>query len=159
MMNDYAVQKYLLQGVALAWPPDATPADLPDQIVKVTRTLGLTLNAVTTQGRFIAKQIEHISAVKHTLIVGKPNKCGEETISTVTGKAIDEIFKEEVRAAQLRCELPMDLRVVAGNGRGPDLVWGCTAWELTTAEQARTKVRRDVDGQEMVYDFYFILSY
>jgi hypothetical protein len=159
MMDGYSWSKYLLEGATLVWPPDATPSDLSPHTVEITRTLGRINRDVITKRRFIARQAKNIAAIKHNLTIGKPKKSGEEGISTATGKEIDSIFKDEVRSAQLRGELPKELRIVPGNGRGPDIVLGVTAWELTTAEQARTKVPRDVDGQEMMYDFYFILPY
>ena len=140
------------------WPPRPSPDLLTPEIVETTNRLQRICTEVFTTRGSLATQVNMVRATGHKLTLGKLPAKGEESVSTVVGNSLDDAFKTAVRAAQFRGEIPKDLKITSRTGLGPDLVWGRTAWELTSAEQARAHIRRDL-GPCIRWDLYFVLSY
>src|SRR5262249_49135298 len=89
-------------------------------------------------------------------VAAAANQPGDQPVTTFTGNAIDEIFKRRVKHMLSAGTLPQGLQI-AGPGVSPDLWLGRIAWDLTTAEQGRHHIRRDVHPDPSKWDAYFIL--
>jgi hypothetical protein len=135
-----------------------------------TRALQKIVHRICFHKRFLRKQIR---AVKQdpNMVVMAPAREGHQSISALLGNVIDELFKDEVERAAARGELPPDLKVTVGAGtrgvppeqkRGPDahIKFHRVAWDVTTAEQGREHVERDVLQRDPdAYDLYYVLAY
>src|ERR1039457_3535783 len=109
------------------WPPRPSPELLTTEIVETTNRLQRICTEVVTTRGFLAAQVSIVRDVGHKLTLGRLPAAGEESVSAVVGNALDEAFKTAVRAAQLRGEIPKELRITPRTGKGPDLVWGRSA--------------------------------
>ena len=139
------------------WPPD--PGELlTPEVIRITNCLYTICTTISTQRRYIAEQVNQVRACRHPLILGRRTSENEQPVSTVTGNAMDGVFKTQVFAAKSRGELPRELIIVPRSGAGPDLHLGRVAWELTTAEQVRAHAKRDL-GAYSQWELYFVLTY
>ena len=84
---------------------------------------------------------------------------GGQKIAAGTGNFIDNLFKTRVLSAKARGELPAILHVTERFERGPDVWLDDIAWDVTTAEQGRAHIDRDVIYDPTGWNVYFILDY
>jgi hypothetical protein len=127
------------------------------QEVEVTNKLYRIYQSTVTGRRNISRQV---NAVR--------NRLGSQPIGAFTGTTIDEAFKSAVQRAKLRGGLPLALRVTptatasgtsASQKKGPDVWLDRVAWDITTAEQGRAHIARDVHRDPHRWDIYFVLGY
>jgi len=127
------------------------------QEIEVTNKLYRIYQSTVTGSHQIGRQV---NAVR--------NRLGGQPIGAFTGTTIDEAFKSAVRAAKLRGGLPPALQVTptatasgtsAARKKGPDVWLDRVAWDITTAEQGRAHISRDVHRDPHRWDIYFVLGY
>jgi len=116
--------------------------------IKVTNTLYQIYQRVVTNRRLLAQQVDSVRTAR-----------GTQKIASFTGNIIDDIFKEQVLKAKARGEIPRDVHVTPKGIKGPDVWWERVAWDITTAEQGRSHVERDVFRDPYRWDLYFVLGY
>src|SRR6516164_2779923 len=112
------------------------------QEIELTNTLYRIYQTTVTGRRQIRRQV---NAVR--------NRLGDQPVGAFNGTTIDEVFKAAVRTAQVQGKLPRTLQVTATatarcasatQKKGPDVWLDRVAWDITTAEQGRSHLHRDV---------------
>ena len=112
--------------------------------IRVTNKLYQIFQRVTTQKQLLSRQVRNVKAHQ-----------GTSHISTCTGNVIDRMFKEHVRAAKTRGELPPSLQVTERFKKYPDVWLDRVAWDITTAEQGKYHVSCAFLATPIVGNFHF----
>jgi hypothetical protein len=127
------------------------------QEIELTNTLYRIYQTTITGRRQIRRQV---NAVR--------NRLRDQPVGAFNGTTIDEVFKAAVRTAQVQGKLPRTLQVTptatargasATQKKGPDVWLDRVAWDITTAEQGRSHLHRDVHRDPHRWDIYFVLGY
>lgn len=128
--------------------PTWSNRELTQEEVQITQTLYQIFQDVIAERQSLICQVKRVIEQR-----------GNQPITTFTGNVIDDLFKERVRAAIASGDLPKRLQVTPQGVKGPDIWIGRAAWDITTAEQGKYHIKRDVYGDPYRWDVYFLLGY
>ncbi|MEW6209064.1 MAG: hypothetical protein AB1631_11905 [Acidobacteriota bacterium] len=122
--------------------------NLTPEEIQITNTLYEVFLRVVTERQSLIHQVKALQETR-----------GKQRVATAMGNVIDDLFKRYVHAAITRGDLPQDLRITPRGAKGPDLWLDRIAWDITTAEQSQAHIERDVIGDRLRWDVYFVLGY